>query len=545
LYQLSSVPASLFGDEIDVGYHAYSILKTGRDYSGNFMPLHFHSLAEWRTPLYLYSTVPTVAVFGVTPLGVRLPAAIFGALSVLAFYLLVKLITKAQRLATVASVLMAINPWSLQYSRAGFEVTMLLAFLLFGLYFFYKSFERPRLLWISIVLLLVTPLIYSTAKFFTPFLLVFLFFTYRKDLLKVPKKYLSFTFLAFLLFGLLTSYAVLFSGGAQRFSYIGVFTDPVIEPEVGVDRLRDGQMRGENGVGLQPKLTDRLIHNKFTYVGENVVNNFISSLSFDFLFVNGDPNPRHMMDGMGMFFKPEFIALILGLVYFFKSKDVDPKHKKLILFWITAGIIPSALTRDGGNHATRLFLILPPLILLISYGVVEIFQLNKLLFLTYLSFLFLSFAFYIHNYYVHYPWDSERWWHAGWCEAVNEVKKIDTDYDRVIITMADEPAWTFFAGCYQYNPELWQTENPIGNDVELMGFGKVSHTGKFYFGKPDGSIYALKDSITSKDIYLASAKEIPWNLIQEPTRVPDGLSLLKAIAFPSGEPAFYILTKGE
>src|SRR4030042_5900411 len=89
LWNIDKVPVSLFGDELDVGYQAYSILKTGKDYSGNFLPLHFQSLAEWRTPLYLYSAVPTVALFGITPLGVRLPAAIFGILGVLAIYLLV------------------------------------------------------------------------------------------------------------------------------------------------------------------------------------------------------------------------------------------------------------------------------------------------------------------------------------------------------------------------------------------------------------------------------------------------------------------------
>jgi hypothetical protein len=63
LWKLSQVPVSLFGDEVDVGYQAYSILKTGRDYYGNFLPVHFHSLAEWRTPLYIYTAVPTVAIF--------------------------------------------------------------------------------------------------------------------------------------------------------------------------------------------------------------------------------------------------------------------------------------------------------------------------------------------------------------------------------------------------------------------------------------------------------------------------------------------------
>ena len=76
VWKVDKVPVSLFGDELDVGYQAYSILKTGRDYNGNFMPLHFQSMAEWRTPLYLYSCVPTVFIFGISPLGVRLPAII-------------------------------------------------------------------------------------------------------------------------------------------------------------------------------------------------------------------------------------------------------------------------------------------------------------------------------------------------------------------------------------------------------------------------------------------------------------------------------------
>ena len=89
LWRLDRVPVSLFSDELDVGYQAYSILKTGKDYFGNSWPIHFQSYADYRTPLYIYSSVPTVAAFGITPWGVRLPAVLFGALGVLALYLLV------------------------------------------------------------------------------------------------------------------------------------------------------------------------------------------------------------------------------------------------------------------------------------------------------------------------------------------------------------------------------------------------------------------------------------------------------------------------
>jgi len=122
LWRLGDVPVSLFGDELDVGYHAYSILKTGRDYHGNLLPFHFQSLAEYRTPLFLYSAVPTVGLFGISALGVRLPAAIFGILGVYALYMLVNEITKSKKLALASSFVLTMSPWHIQYSRAAFEV---------------------------------------------------------------------------------------------------------------------------------------------------------------------------------------------------------------------------------------------------------------------------------------------------------------------------------------------------------------------------------------------------------------------------------------
>ena len=184
LWRIDEVPVSLFGDELDVGYHAYSILKTGRDYYGNFMPLHFHSLAEWRTPLYIYSCVPTVAVFGISPLGVRFPAAIFGVAGVAMMYFLVRKLFGDERLSVLAAGLMAVSPWSIQYSRAGFEVTELLFFLLAGMYMFLVGMEKGKWLWVASVFLAFTPWIYSSAKLFTPIFIVLII--YKSFSLEIP-----------------------------------------------------------------------------------------------------------------------------------------------------------------------------------------------------------------------------------------------------------------------------------------------------------------------------------------------------------------------
>src|SRR5258708_3565766 len=465
IFQIDKVPVSLFGDELDLGYQAYSILHTGRDYYGNKMPLQFHSLAEYRTPLYLYSAVPTVALFGISPLGVRLPAVIFGVLGIWALYLLIKELTKREDLGLVTAAVLTFSPWHLQYSRAGFEVTELLFFLIIGLYFFFKGLKNGKWLWLSVVCLVAGPWIYSTAKLFVPLLMVFLFITNFKEIISLPKKSLIYACIAGLIVGLPLAYSVLKT--PQRFDYISVFSDPTIEPQIGTLRSRDAAMRGEIGTGLNPTIIDKFFENKVTYVGKQVIEHYFQALSSDFFFRQGDPDLRQSPTGMGEFYKVEAISMVAGLILFF-SLNKNRKLKMLILFWIIAGVLPGAITRDGGNHATRLILILPPFTFLISYGIVEgikLFKKNQRKFavLGYIIAFIFCFTMYIHNYYVHYPWDSEIWWHAGYRQAIQDVKQLQGNYQTVVISTANEPPWLFFAAWYPYPAGEWQKNNHGGS----------------------------------------------------------------------------------
>lgn len=550
LWRLDKVPVSLFGDELDVGYQAYSILKTGKDYYGNPWPIHFHSLAEFRTPLYLYSAVPTVAIFGISAWGVRLPAVLFGVAGIFVFYLLVKEISKNERLALVGSFILAFSPWHIQYSRAGFEVTLLLLLLLLGIWLFFKSLKEGKWLWLSAVCFGLTPWVYSTAKLFTPLLLLFLLVVWRKELWKLGKKYLLYAFIALIVVGSPIAVSTLYGGGSERFGYISVFTDPTTEPEVGTARFIDARARGEKGTGLTPTFIDRAIHNKYTFWGKNVIWNYFEPFSSDFLFNRGDINLRHSIEDVGQFYKIEAVAMILGLVLFFSSKSQNTKTKLLIAFWILAGVIPAATTRDGGKHATRLILILPPLVFLISYGLVEGVGLfaKKMRFIpiaVYLVGFVASFFFYQHNFWVHNPTYSERWWHAGYGEAIKYVKDVDKNYEKIVISTANEPPWIFFAGWYEYPPDRWQAHMPTENKKNLDGFGEVSNIDKFYFGSPGGNMYDWGKIMDDKTLYLAVVKEVGVNLILEPQRVPGDLNLIKSITYPSGEPAFYIFSGRE
>lgn len=545
LWRIDQVPVSLFGDELDVGYQAYSILKTGKDYSGNFIPLHFRSFAEWRTPLYIYSSVPTVAVFGISPLGVRLPAVLFGILGVWLFYLLIRILTKNQALALLSSLLLAISPWHIQYSRAGFEATQMLVLYLAGIYFFVKAIkEDGKWLALSGFFLALTPWVYSTAKFFLPLTLVVILSIWFGELKKLSIKHIAISLLVFLTVVLPITWSTLFGGGTQRFQHLSIFTDPTTVPEIGFDRLQDARIRDPQAqFGIQPSLVDRFFHNKIISWSGIFFRNYLQSFSTNFLFVKGDLNLRHSI-GNGELYRFEIIFLLLGVV-FFLIRPIDNKVKLFLFLWLITAPIPAALTRDGGTHATRLFFLLPLLVLLVAMGVLYAWEATgryrKVFLFSYSLVLLGSFIFYQHQYWMHYPWNSERWWHSGFKEAVQAIKEAESQYQKIIITTASEPPWIFFLALYPYPPDRWQAQNPLPKK-ELKWFGEVSYLDKFYFGTaPLGeSIYGLSEMLDENTLYLASAKEFRANFIREPERIPLNLKLVKAITYPSGEPAFYL-----
>lgn len=555
LWRLESIPPSLYIDELDLGYQAFSLLHTGRDYFGNLLPLHPHSFAEYRTPFNIYTSIPTVWLFGINAYGIRLPSAFFGILSVVSLYLLIREmftyndlaksnLGKYKIIAVLGALILALSPWHIQFSRVTLEVSALFFFLTLGLFLFFKSFTTPKVLWLSALTLCLTPWIYSTAKLFIPALIIFIFFVWHKEILKYPKKDLIKSVLVLIILGLPMIYMTLSGKAGSRFNYISVFSDPTVRTEVNYAREFDATVRGENQIGAQPNFIDKFFHNKLLFWTDNMIANYTKSISSDFLFFNGDLNLRHSPRGIGQFYWFEIIPLLIGLVLFF-GKFNDRKIKYLIIFWIVFGIFPSAVTRDGGSHAPRLIIILSPLIFLISFGIVkgaELFKnnLKKIIITAYSGLWFLSVAFYFHTYLVHYPWDSERWWNAGYKEMIDGAKEIENDFDKIIITTADEPPLIFFAAYYPYDPVKWQ--EAIKN-TSLLGEVGVKKIGKYVFDQY--RVNSLSENIDESTVYISSAREVEYNLLMEPVRIPSDLNLIKSIALPSGEPAFYFFTKKE
>lgn len=549
IIMIDKVPPSLFGDELDVGYQAYSILKTGKDYMGNPWPLHFKSIAEYRTPLYLYSAVPTVALFGITPLGVRLPSILFGTLLVPVYFFFVYELTKNKRVSLLASLLLTITPWHLQYSRAGFEVSEMLFFLIYGLYAFLKGLKKCRWFYVSAFFLAFTPWIYNTAKLYLPLSLVVMVFIYWRDLIKIPKKYLIISFTIFSI--IITPFIVstLYGGGNERFVGISIFNNPEMEGIIGFSRLTDNQIT-QNYLPdfMQSVAVSRVFHNKYIFALDAFAKNYIQAFSTSFLFLRGDPNPRQNLIGHGELYL--FLApfLLLGLYIFYKS-TLNKKHKLLVFALFILSPVPSALTQGGGEHATRLILMLPFLLFLITLAIYESYTVLKMCFRNiYLAVIgllvILSFVIYLHQYYFHYPWESEKLWHAGYRQTVEEAYRFGSQYNQVVVSSADEPSLLYFVSWSMLNPALFQKviNSP---KTDFADFGPSYVIDKFIFTDVGVGykLYDLDKHLPKGVLYISSYKEIGINLLEDPKRVPKTLNLVNTITYPSGQPAFYFFER--
>ena len=109
-WQLGQHPVSLSIDELSIGYNAYSILKTAHDEHGQFLPLAFRSVWDYKAPVLIYLMTPAIALLGLNEFGVRFTIAFLGTLTIFFIYLLTKELTKKEIVALRASFSLAISP---------------------------------------------------------------------------------------------------------------------------------------------------------------------------------------------------------------------------------------------------------------------------------------------------------------------------------------------------------------------------------------------------------------------------------------------------
>lgn len=181
-------PSGFFCDEAANGLNAYSIIRTARDQHGTFLPLFFKALGDFRDPTYIYTTAPLYAFFAPSEFTVRFGSALYGIGTVIIFFFLVQE-QWGKRMGLLASLLLAVNPWHIHYSRAGFQLIASVFWILMCMFFWNRYTKKAT--YISFLLFFISGIAaffsYFPTKIVLPLFGLFLLFLYYRNTLSILK----------------------------------------------------------------------------------------------------------------------------------------------------------------------------------------------------------------------------------------------------------------------------------------------------------------------------------------------------------------------
>ena len=304
LYRLSDVPPGVNRDEASIGVTASSLMQTGRDEYGRFLPLSFESFGDWKLPLYIYTTIPFVKLFGLSELAVRLPSAIAGIASVAALYYLAQMLFASESIGLLAAISLALMPWHIHISRVESEAIVAVFFTIAGSICFLRALKSKSLLSLifAAVLFALTYYTYHGNHVFTTLLLIGLAAIYWRDLIKIPRWWIALGTGALMTLIILS---VTLTADHTKIGGISIFGDPTtVHTQIELPRLLHDNPDSHAA---------RFIHNRFVYAVVAISQNYLKSYGPDFLFIRGGGNKAHNIQGYGNLHPIDALFLILGV----------------------------------------------------------------------------------------------------------------------------------------------------------------------------------------------------------------------------------------
>lgn len=473
-YSLGDIPAGFHRDEAFFGYNSYSLLKTGSEITGDFLPLHLSSYL-YSPAGYSYLTIPFIILFDLNEFSVRFASALFGSLSVVLMYFLsLKLFQgykNREYIALVSSALLAFAPWHINLSRTATENTIVVFLLLIGLISFFRWKEKQSLVYLlgTFLLFFGTFFLYQAPRAFFPLFVPILFLTLAyKNLHKQRFIILGLYFLTVIvpLVFVLNS-----SNLSLRISSLSITKTPETELVLSEDIHRDGQEL------VTPFLT-RAFHNKALHISDQFLKNYFSHLGFSFLFTDAGFPDRYRIPHVGLL----LLSILPFLMYGSYALIRDNKLLAFFLIgWALVSPVGSALTFDDVPNLQRTLFMLPPLIFVSSFGILDLyakFHKKKFIIVGFLLVFTIStsflFARYMHQYYVHGPSYHPWYRNDGYRQLVTSVNSRMSSYKYVVITNRESAPAIFFLFFSKYDPTLFQaeTKNTDTIDYDRINFGK-------------------------------------------------------------------------
>jgi len=546
LFNLADIPPSLYTDEANQGYNAYSIMLTGKDEHGTFLPVSLRSFGDWKPPLPTYLMIPFIYLLGLNEIAVRLPSAILGVGTVILTYYLVKELFKREKeanlLAFLSAFFLSISPWHILQSRSAMLVVVALFFLELGIFLFIKGIKNPKFFIFSSVSFVLSIYSYYGLRVVTPLMVFFLLINYREEL-----KFFRHELIKAFLIGMFIISPLLIAFIKQPDVIFGRAKTVSIFYDQGV-KLRQWELITQDGLNTSPLLT-RFFHNNLYMYGISIIRRFLSHFDGRYLFLLGDQSLPFQIPHMGILYLFDSFLIVLGLLYLYYKHSLNTRN--LINFWFLVSFIPAAFTFMTPS-SNRTFNAVIPFTIFNSLGVICLLEWVKvkkhkyhttvygscaertsfvkkiIIGLAISSVYAISFGYFLQQYFINLPSNHADWWNYGWRQTVEYIKKIEGNYKNVVVPEFFGMPYIYYLFYNQYPPSRYQQSVIRTYISDQFGYEHVEGFGKYLF-LSENEWEKIKINKFTNTIYVIPQREML-----------NDVELKKIIYYPNGREVFKI-----
>lgn len=457
-YKLNQSPPCLDADEASFAYNAFSILKTGRDEYGKFLPLRLQAFGDNRFPLITYLDIPWVAILGLNETSARMANFPFALLFPIVVYLLTFEFFKSKSTSVLAALFSTLSVGLQSIGRQTHEAYLTVFFLALASYFFMRFLNKKgeANFYFFQAFFFIDLFGYHSTRLWAGFYFLVMVFMIAWKKMKIKHLFLFVSIIAL--------FAV----------------SDVIHKPTRVSSLLFFNTEGFNSKVYEYRIEGglRFLYNKLTVGVKDMIHEYSKYFSPQFLAINGDDNYRFGYPGMSPVTPIEYLLMIIGLYYLFHNRE-KWRYFVVAIFLFAPS---SAILSWAGASLTRSLFILIPVTIIAAYGLSQILKKKKVAFFALFG-AYLILALYNWDfYYFHFPKRlvTIHAWQCGYKELGDYVKANYDNFDKFYITQKNGQPYIFMLFYLNYPPSEYQKHARL-SAPDQFGFGQVSGFDKFVF----------------------------------------------------------------
>lgn len=330
-YQFNHIPKNLSFDELEFAKLALSLDKK------SYVP--YSNLATGHSTLYFYLLLFSFKTFGINNFALRFPAAFFGVVNVVLFYLITRKaffypnyqLPITNYFPIFLSLIFLTFRWYFNFARFAFEATFLLFFELISIFFLFSYLNSKKTISLILSFMFAGFAFHSYQPgrifFLLPFIFILIFILKQGDR-KIIKQLIIGLFIFFLIVFPLMSYFL--SHPDIRFNQQFFLSNPKLS-----------------------------LVEKSKFLGENILKIFLM------FFWQGDVNGRHNYPLKPALNPILFFFFILGLTLSFRN--LKNFYNQFFLLYFILSLIPALFTYPWENpNMLRTFTVIPSIVFFIG-----------------------------------------------------------------------------------------------------------------------------------------------------------------------------------